>query len=178
MATISREEIVGALERLGQLAETENEQIELLLVGGALMVLEFGTREATRDVDAVTVLPEEAHRVRKWAETVAAELGWPADWLNDGAKGFLVGTSAGPVVLSAPGIRVRRPSVAQLLAMKLCAWRDDVDIADASRLLQEASPGKSMDEVFAMVSPHLVPGSELKAQYALADLWESAHGDD
>jgi hypothetical protein len=40
-------------------------------------------------------------------------------------------------VLSAPGIEVRSPDTAQLLAMKLSAWRDDVDINDASRLLEE-----------------------------------------
>ena len=49
----------------------------------------------------------------------------------------MIGLSSGPVVLSAPGIEVRSPDTAQLLAMKLSAWRDDVDIADASRLLDE-----------------------------------------
>jgi hypothetical protein len=68
---------------------------------------------------------------------VAAEHGWSDDWLNNGAKGYLIGLSSGPVVLSAPGIEVRSPSTAQLLAMKLSAWRDDIDRAHASRLLEE-----------------------------------------
>jgi hypothetical protein len=57
---------------------------------------------------------------------------------------------------------------------KLSAWRDDVDIANARRLLQEMSG--SRDEIWQAVEPHLVPGDELKAQYAFADLWETLYG--
>jgi hypothetical protein len=174
MATITRQEIVGALERLGQLAEARGIKIELALVGGALMVLAFGVRDSTRDVDAVVVAPNETRMVRELAEIVARERGWPVDWLNDGAKGFLVGLSVGPIVFSAPGIDVRRPAMAQLLAMKLSAWRDDVDIADARRLLQEIPGGR--EEVWQALEPFLTPGSELRAQYAFEDLWEALHG--
>jgi hypothetical protein len=77
--------------------------------------------------------------------------------------------------LSAPGIEVRSPAIAQLLAMKLSAWRDDVDGADARRLLQEMSCAS--EDVWRAVEPFLVPGNELKAQYAFADLWEALYGD-
>lgn len=174
MATINRQEIIEALERLGQLAEAHGTKIELVLVGGALMVLVYEARESTRDVDAIVLAPREANTVREFARVVADERGWPDDWLNDGAKGFLIGLSSGPVVLSAPGIEVRSPATAQLLAMKLSAWRDDVDIADARRLLQEMSG--SHDEIWHAVEPYLVPGDELKAQYAFADLWETFDG--
>lgn len=60
--------------------------------------------------------------------------------------------------------------------MKLSAWRDDIDIADASRLLAEMT-GRRAD-IWQEVEPHLVPGDELKAQYAFADLWEAQHGKD
>ena len=62
--------------------------------------------------------------------------------------------------MDTPTLRVRTLSVTQLLAMKLSAWRDDLDVEDARRL----------------VEPHLVPGREMKAQYAFDDLWESEHG--
>jgi hypothetical protein len=165
-----------ALERLGQLAVSRGTKIELALVGGALMVLLYEARESTRDVDAIILAPREVGIVRELAQTVADERGWPDDWLNDGAKGFLIGLSQGPVVFLAPGIEVRSPSTAQLLAMKLSAWRDDVDIADARRLLQEM-PG-NRDEIWQSVEPYLVPGDELKAQYAFADLWETLYDDD
>ena len=77
-------------------------------------------------------------------------------------------------MISAPGIEVRSPDTVQLLAMKLSAWRDDLDINDASRLLDEIDGER--DEVWRMVERYLVPGDELKAQYAFADLWETRRG--
>ncbi len=170
MATFTRKEIVEGVERLGQLATEAGIEIKLVLVGGALMVLRFQARESTRDVDVAIVAPAEAKKVRELARAVAVEKAWRDNWLNDGAKGYLVGMSSGPVVLSAPGIEVRSPSTAQLLAMKLSAWRDDLDIADAKRLLDELNG--SREEIWQAVEPYLIPGDELKAQYAFADLWE------
>jgi len=174
MATISKQEIIDALTRLGQLATEHGDRIELLLVGGSVMVLLFGTRESTKDVDAVILHPREAALVRQLARTIAQENGWPDDWLNDAVKGFLVGTGQAEVVFASAGITAWRPSLEQLLALKLCAWRDDVDIADARRLLQEL-PG-AYNEVWRRVSVHLQPGRELKARYAFDDLWEESRG--
>lgn len=175
MATLTRQEIIDALARLGQLAEARGSRIELVLVGGALMVLVYEARESTRDVDAIILAPREVGTVRNLAQIVAGEQGWPDDWLNDGAKGFLIGLSDGPVVFSSPGIEVRSPATAQLLAMKLSAWRDDVDIADARRLLQAMSGARAA--IWQEVEPYLIPGNELKAQFAFADLWEALHGE-
>lgn len=177
MALLTRQDIIGALERLGQLAAADGYTLHLLIVGGAAMVLGYTARQSTHDIDALFLPPPEAHVVRAWARVIAHEYGWPDDWLNDSAKGYLMGVSSGPILLEAPGIEVRQPSVEQLLAMKLCAWRDDVDIADARRLLVELAPvGKRVD-VWQRVVPYLVPGRELKAQYAFEDVWESVYGD-
>lgn len=138
------------------------------------MVLRFQARESTRDVDVAILTPPEARKVREFARTVALEHGWADDWLNDGAKGYLIGLSSGPVILSTPGVEVRSPSIAQLLAMKLSAWRDDIDIADATRLLEEMEGAR--DEIWQEVVPYLIPGAELKAQFAFADLWEELRG--
>ena len=171
MGTFTRHEIAAGIERLGRLAVESGIQIELVLIGGALMVLRFQSRESTRDVDVAILAPAEVRKVRELARIVATENDWPQDWLNDGAKGYLVGVSSGPTVFSAPGIEVRSPSIGQLLAMKLCAWRDDVDVADASRLLAEMTGRR--EEIWQEVQPYLIPGDELKAQYAFADLWEA-----
>ena len=58
--------------------------------------------------------------------------------------------------------------------MKLSAWRDDVDIDDARLLLGKLAGDKAA--VWRQVEPHLVPGRELKAQYAFEDLWEATRG--
>lgn len=177
MATLDRNEIVSALLRLGELAAAEGESIELVVVGGAAMVLAYSARASTRDVDAIFLAPPPAHKIRSWATSVARERGWPDDWLNDGAKGFLVNLTPGPLLLSSTGIKVRSPVPEQLLAMKLCAWRDDVDIDDAARLLAELDPAASHDAIWQRVAGFLLPGRELKAKLAFDELWEQMHGD-
>lgn len=143
----------------------------MLLVGGGVMVLEFGSRQSTRDLDGVLINSMDASKLRAYAAHVAVERGWPVDWLNDGAKGYLSGVPILSPVFQSRGIKVSRPSFEQLLAMKLCAWRDDVDIADARRLLDELPHDR--DRAWRMVEPFLQPGRELKAKYAFDDLWET-----
>ena len=177
MALLNQHDIITALERLGQLAATDGVTLQLIVVGGAAMVLGYHARESTHDIDALFLPPPEARVVRMWATTIAHEFGWPEDWLNDAAKGYMIGLSRGPILMEAPGIAVRQPAVEQLLAMKLCAWRDDVDIADASRLLADLLHIGTRADVWQQVLPYLLPGRELKATYAFEDLWESFYGD-
>jgi hypothetical protein len=180
VAYFTREEIIQGLTRLGELANARGIQIELTLMGGAVMVLAFQTRASTRDVDVFIRSPHEARIVRELAKQVARERDWEEDWLNDAAKGYLVGVSEGMVLFEAQGIQARAPALEQMLAMKLSAWRDDVDIADARRLLQELAGDKTKDalRVWKRIERFLVPGDELKAQYAFLDLWESLYGTD
>lgn len=60
--------------------------------------------------------------------------------------------------------------------MKLCAWRDDIDVSDARRLLQQLNLSQGKDAIWSMLEPFLVPGDELTAQYAFLDLWENLYG--
>lgn len=138
------------------------------------MVLLFGARDSTKDVDAFHLDPDSRSRVAAAAASVAEVLELPSDWLNDAAKGYVHGLSIGPVVVDTATLRVRTLSVTQLLAMKPSAWRDDLDVEDARRLLKECAGTRA--DVWRQVEPHLVPGRETKAQYAFDDLWESEHG--
>jgi hypothetical protein len=175
MATLNKDEIEAALRRLGELALAQGLSVRLLVVGGGAMVLGFGARESTRDLDVAILAPADSNAaVRAIADTVGAERGWPARWLNDAAKGFLTTISVGTSVFTSPGIEAVIPRPEQLLGMKLCAWRDDLDIADAARLLSEVHGDQN--EVWRAVEPFLVPGQELKAKYAFLDLWEASHG--
>jgi hypothetical protein len=143
---------------------------ELLLAGGAALVLLYSARTSTKDVDAI--LSDSA--ARQAARRVAGRLGFPEDWLNEGAKGFLHGVALGDVLLRTPALVVQALAPQQLLAMKLCAWRDDIGIADA-RLILSKLQGDQI-AVWQQLEPYLVPGRELKARYAFEDLWESEHG--
>jgi hypothetical protein len=59
--------------------------------------------------------------------------------------------------------------------MKLSAWRDDVDIEDARRLLLEMKGDQ--EKIWQSVEPFLIPGQQLKARYAFLDLWETLDDD-
>ncbi len=170
---LSADDIRRAFAELSSELERQDRRAEIVVVGGAALVLLFRARESTKDVDAYFVQPE-ASLVREAAEAVAERLALPDDWLNDGAKGYFVGITTGEVLYQSSSLTVHAASTAQLLAMKLAAWRDAIDRADA-RLLLSRMPG-SADEIWREVEPFVPPHERDKASYALEDLWEAMHG--
>jgi hypothetical protein len=169
---LTRAEIRNALLALaGEL--TPGDRCEVIIVGGAALVLLYGARESTKDVDAVLLTEGDGARLRQAALRVANAAGLPDDWFNDAAKGYVHGLALGEVLLDEPALRIRALEPHQLLAMKLAAWRDDVDIADARLLLGKLPPDR--DRAWALVEPYLIPGRETKAWYAFCDLWEAEH---
>jgi hypothetical protein len=140
MQRLSGADIRLAFAALAEAMPQREKPVELWIVGGAVMVLQFGARESTKDVDAFTLDPADAASLRTAAIAVAARLGLPEDWLNDGAKAYLQGLAPGEPLFSSPRLVVRAVAPPQMLAMKLSAWRDDIDIADA-RLLLSRLPG-------------------------------------
>ncbi len=120
---LSRNRIVQALRRLAELAHKQKVTLEISLYGGAVFTLVYGSRNATKDVDAV-VRPGEIGKTL--VVKVAAELGLPDDWLNDDVKQFLAEKEAKrslPEDEFGEGIRIVIPTAAYLLAMKLRACR-------------------------------------------------------
>ena len=174
--TLTAEAIRAALQDLGALAAAAGETVHLVAVGGAVMVLQYGHRESTRDVDVVFRHPRPAARIRQWATQVAVQHSLPTDWLNDGAKGYIgEAPLEGDVIFTGPGIIVRAVPPEVMLATKLSAFRDAVDRADASRVLRELTGTKQ--EVWERVEPHVRPPAALtKACYAFEELWDELHG--
>lgn len=170
---LSADDIRRAFAALSDELERHGRQAELVVAGGAALVLLFRARESTKDVDAYFVKPEAAV-LRAAAEAVASRLDLPADWLNDGAKGYFIGITAGTMLYETPALKVRAASEAQLLAMKLAAWRDAIDRGDARLLLSQMTG--SPEEIWATVKPFVPPGQLDKASYAFEDLWETLHG--
>jgi predicted nucleotidyltransferase len=70
MAALSKKDLVNALTRLGQLAQLHGDVVELVLVGGSLMVLVFDARQTARDVDVVILSAADLPRVRSLAKSV------------------------------------------------------------------------------------------------------------
>ena len=148
---LSKARITQALRRLGELAHAEKLTLEVALYGGAVFALVYGSRDATKDVDALVRPAKEAQRL---AAVVAREQGLPPDWLNDQVKQFLSpkeekrrldGDGFGP------GLRISVPTAAYLLALKLRACRPRLpgyagDEEDIRFLLHKTKP-KSVAEV-------------------------------
>jgi hypothetical protein len=162
-----------ALRALAEELAALHERGELLVVGGAAMALLYGARPVTKDVDVYIAKPEETDVVRRAARRVAEALGLPDDWLNDGAKGFIHGLALGDTVFEHDALTVRALAPEQLLAMKLCAWRDAIDFEDARLLLTKVRGERA--QVWAKLEPFLLPGRETTACYAFDDIWESCH---
>lgn len=177
---LTRNKIIAALTHLGKLAQQKGQTIELLVVGGVALMLAGQQRLSTHDVDAIILAPYPAKWVRALVSQVANELALDDDWLNDGAKGFLVGQTEPTMLFEAPGIVVLSPSTAQLLAMKLSAWRDIRDAKDAQYLLSRLTieiDDVSLEQIWTFILPHLIPGRELKARYAFLEIFNDLFGD-
>ena len=173
---LSREDIHRALLMLADELKG-SARCEIAVVGGAAVVLLYGAREATKDVDVVILSRIEPTLVRQAVQRVGSALDLPDDWLNDAAKGYVHGLALGDVLVDEPALLVHALAPYQLLAMKLSAWRDDVDIEDARLLLSKLPADR--EDVWRFVEPHAVPGRggrETKAYFAFCDLWEAEHG--
>lgn len=142
-------DLIGMLRRLDEVLTTP---VDLLIVGGAAMVLHFGAQRATRDVDGWVIHGSSAE-VRRAVQQVAEECGMPADWLNDGVKGF--------AAVLPPDFELRLEALdfgfeqlhtfalgrAEQAAMKIIALRER-DLEDLELLL----PGMSATERAQLIS--------------------------
>lgn len=152
---LTKDHILSAFQALSRELERTGSPVELAVAGGAAMVVLFNARESTRDVDAA-VIAGNAQELRSASQRIAQSFGLPDDWLNDSVKGFMHGISSGEVLFTSPSLIIKALSLHQLLAMKLSAWRDDVDIADANLLLSKMTG--NYQQVWTLVEPYLVPG--------------------
>ena len=121
MAGISRDLIVRALRRLGELALAEGLTLEICLYGGTAMMLAYDNRDATLDVDA-TFQPKETGA--RLAQQVARELEMSPKWLNDDVWGFFAPIGARrKLPLEVPGLKLYVATASYLLALKALACR-------------------------------------------------------
>ena len=121
--SLTKADILRALNRLGALAQAKELTLEVALYGGAVFTVVYGSRESTRDVDAIVHPSEPAQQL---ARQVAREQDLPEDWLSDEVRQFLATNEAKRRLASeefGPGLTVSVPTAAYLLAMKVHACR-------------------------------------------------------
>ncbi len=165
---MDKNDIERYLQMIGEELAAKGQKGKILLVGGAVMILIVGNRNSTRDIDGS--FEEGAQAIREVVSYIATREGLPADWLNDGAKGFLY--SKPPVTLwrDYPGLEIYLPSLDYLLAMKIVAGRRQ-DMRDARALIQHLGLSQSQ-EVIDILQKY-IPQQYLtaKVQYIIEDLF-------
>jgi hypothetical protein len=168
---MNKGDIERYLQLLGQELQSRNTTGTILLLGGAVMLLEVGNRATTQDIDA-SFEGSNASLIRQAVVIIAQREGLVRDWLNDAAKGFLY--SRPPTILwrQYPGLNVYFPSLDYILAMKIIAGRPR-DIEDAKALIQKL---QISDEhlLLSIVTKYVPLGRiDVRVQYLIADLFES-----
>ena len=122
-ATLTRAEILDALQEVNDLLRQKEIRGEICVFGGTAMILAFDARESTRDVDAVF---RPAHEIREAALRVSQTKGLEEHWLNDGVKGFLSSEGEFQSLDHLPDfshLQIIAPAPQYLLAMKCMAAR-------------------------------------------------------
>ena len=176
-STLTREQILAALQALSEELGKQGVTGEVCLFGGTVMVLAFTARLTTKDVDA---LFQPTQIIRELARRIAGEQHLPADWLNDGVKGFVSArheTTAGNLP-QFPHLRLTMPVPEYLLAMKCMAARlggttdepsDVADIVFLIRHLKLKSPKEVLDLVGQYYPANRIP---VKTQFLVEGLFE------
>ncbi len=143
---------------------------EVSLFGGAVMVLAFKARIATKDVDAIFHPTAE---IRAAARRIAERHGLPETWLNDGVKGYVVEHSRN-VLFHMPNLTVFIPEPDYLLAMKALAARADTEDEEDVLTLVRSLDIKAADEVFSIIEKYY-PKKQIppKTQYFIQGLLEA-----
>ena len=176
-STLTRETILRGLQILSDELGKQGVTGEVCLFGGAVMVLAFTARLATKDVDA---LFQPAQIIRDLARRIADEMHLPADWLNDGVKGFVSSrheTTTGNLP-QFPHLRLTMPVPEYLLAMKCMAARiggtteDPSDVADIVFLVRHLKLKSAKDVLDLVVQYYPANRISVKTRYLVEGLFE------
>ncbi|MBM4252789.1 MAG: hypothetical protein FJ146_12520 [Deltaproteobacteria bacterium] len=124
---LTAEQIKSSFNALNEELRRQGHKGEIGIVGGSVMCLIYNARAATRDVDAIF---EPSHIIRQAAAKIAGDLGLPTDWLNDGAKAYLVKDFARQDYLQLSNLLVWAPEPKYMLAMKCISARWDSSDSD------------------------------------------------
>ncbi len=162
-------EIESYLSELNDELALKNIKGEISLFGGAVMVLAFNARIATKDVDAIF---QPTLEIRAAAKLIAERHGLNENWLNDGVKGFVVEHSR-KILFSLTNLTVFIPESDYLLAMKALAARvgteDEGDVVTLVEALRLENPA----DVFSIVEKYY-PKNQIppRTQYFIEGLFD------
>lgn len=141
---------------------------EIMLVGGAFMLLVIGNRPTTKDIDAYFAAEPQA--IRDAAAAIAQREHLDPHWLNDAVKGFFYTQPPTSVWLDVPGLRVYTASPDYVLAMKAAAGRPE-DVPDIQALAAHLGLADAQS-VLSVVTQYIPPGQLApRTQYLIQSLF-------
>ncbi|MFH0880025.1 MAG: DUF6036 family nucleotidyltransferase [Lentisphaerota bacterium] len=158
------------LQRLSELLALQNVVGEIVLFGGAAMVLAHKARISTKDVDAVFTPKDVVYQA---AAQVTRECGAAEGWLNDAVKGFLSARGEAQPLLDLPHLKVFVAAPEYLLAMKCMSMRigkDETDIKDI-RFLMKQLDLRNAEAILAIVEQYY-PQNQIqrKTRFAIEEM--------
>lgn len=169
---LTKTEILRLFDLLNAELAAQGAAGELHVVGGAVMCLAFGARDATQDVDA---LFQPARVIREAAARVAATAGVDQRWISDAVRAYLSPRGGFDSFLELSHLQVFVAHPAYLLAMKCVALRlgeEFHDLDDVRYLLRHLDI-PSADEAMAIVARYFDEGLLLpKTRLILDSLFE------
>lgn len=163
------DDIVHNLELLGHELEQRGVTGEILIAGGAFMLLVIKNRDTTKDIDAYFATEPQA--IREAAQVVAEREGLPPDWLNNGVKGFFYQTPPTDLWAEYPGLRIYTVAPEYVFALKAISGRPE-DLGDLEALrayLHIAMLDDALAIVQKYVPQRLVP---TRTQYLLETMFD------
>lgn len=145
------------LERLEKILMDLSSRIEndtcITLCGGASIVINYQSRESTRDVDCVSVKKEVKRLASKLADTYGLDL----DWLNDNVcatQSYSTELLRHKTFYKKFGhLSVYTITGIPLLCMKLVSWRpNSSDYEDCIRIIETLKSEYSINDVYGMLN--------------------------
>lgn len=160
---VTVEQIKKYLSDLSDELKQKDIKGEILIVGGAAMMLSFNARVSTKDIDAV-FKPEK--EMRDSVIDVGFKNNLEPGWLNDAVKVYISTEEfKRDLVLKFENLDVYVPEPHYLLAMKVLSMRQEkssTDIDDVKTLIKNLEIDSS-EEVFNIVKRYY-PNDEIPAK--------------
>lgn len=152
---LSKDDILWGIERIREGLADRGVTGVIKIIGGSAMILgDHAQREATVDIDAVVLIPQDV--IAPIAARIAGERGWPVDWINLEAQGLYPAFAGRPIWMPKPelsdaALSIELATGEALLAMKLNASRPGRDDGDIASLMIECRIGTiaEADDLFA-----------------------------
>lgn len=133
---LDRQDLIDGLrEVVRRTHEQDIRGVSIRIVGGAALRLAYFDRATTADIDAQI---EPIAQITPIIEEIALDRGWPTDWLNNEAVGFIPAwgqTVDWKPIFDDENVSISVAPIDALLAMKLNAARPGRDTDDIAKLL-------------------------------------------